>query len=79
MHDDQSQARVSYLCRADAAKYISKRYGFSCSPQWLAKLAVENVGPIFKKAGRFPVYRPADLDTWATQRVLGLSPGGETK
>jgi hypothetical protein len=79
MHHDQSQARVSYLCRADAAKYITERYGFSCSAQWLAKLAVSNSGPIFAKAGRSPVYRPADLDSWATQRVLGPSPDGATK
>jgi hypothetical protein len=80
MLDDQSHAPVRYLSRADAAKYISSRYGFSCSPQWLAKLAVGDAGPIFKKAGRIPVYRPADLDSWATQRVVGLSPeGGETE
>jgi hypothetical protein len=76
MHDDQSHPTVRYLSRADAAKYISCRYGFSCSPQWLAKLAVTDAGPIFQKAGRFPVYRPADLDSWATQRVVGLSPDG---
>jgi hypothetical protein len=79
MHDDQPQAHVSYLCRADAAKYITERYGFSCSPQWLAKLAVGGSGPPFAKAGRSPVYRPTDLDSWATQRVLGLSADGETK
>jgi hypothetical protein len=35
MHDDPAHPNVSltvrYLSRADAAKYISGRYGFSCS------------------------------------------------
>ena len=79
MPDDQSPLFVKYLCRADAARYISERYGFACSPQWLAKLAVATSGPVFAKAGRSPVYRPADLDAWATRRVLGPSDVGETK
>jgi hypothetical protein len=65
---------AKYLSRSDAAKYISSRYGFSCSPQWLAKLAVSNSGPVFRKAGRAPVYRPDDLDTWASRRVVCFSP-----
>jgi hypothetical protein len=58
-----------YLCRAEAAEYIRLQYGFPCSRQWLAKLAVIGGGPIFRKAGRTPIYAPADLDTWASARI----------
>ncbi len=36
--------------------------GLACSPRWLAKLAVIGGGPIFRKAGRTPIYARADLD-----------------
>lgn len=60
---------VRYLRRADAATYIRERYGFPCSRQWLAKLAVVGGGPVYHKVGRFPVYDPADLDRWAEDRI----------
>lgn len=58
-----------FLRRADAAAYVNKTYGFPCSRQWLAKLAVIGGGPIFRKAGRYPIYKPADLDAWAQARI----------
>ena len=58
-----------YLGRNEAARYIRTRYGFPCSRQWLAKLAVLGGGPIFRKAGRNPIYAPADLDDWAMSRI----------
>ena len=58
-----------YLSRTEAAQYIRTRYGFPCSRQWLAKLAVLGGGPIFRKAGRNPIYAPADLDNWAMSRI----------
>jgi hypothetical protein len=58
-----------YLSRTEAAQYIRTRYGFPCSRQWLAKLAVLGGGPIFRKAGRNPIYVPADLDDWAMSRI----------
>jgi hypothetical protein len=58
-----------YLRRTDAASYVADRYGFPCSRQWLAKLAVVGGGPVFRKAGRYPIYHPADLDRWAQARV----------
>jgi hypothetical protein len=58
-----------YLSRTEAAQYIRARYGFPCSRQWLAKLAVLGGGPIFRKAGRNPIYAPADLDDWAMARI----------
>jgi hypothetical protein len=58
-----------YVSRTEAAQYIRSRYGFPCSRQWLAKLAVLGGGPIFRKAGRNPIYAPADLDDWAMARI----------
>ncbi|MHB2166477.1 hypothetical protein [Alsobacter sp. R-9] len=64
-----SPAGARYLTRADAAEYIRNSYGFPCSRQWLAKLAVIGGGPVFRKAGRTPLYAPADLDAWALARI----------
>jgi hypothetical protein len=58
-----------YLRRADAAHHVRSTWGIPCSPRWLAKLAVTGGGPIFRKAGRFPIYDPADLDAWAEARI----------
>jgi hypothetical protein len=60
---------VRYFRRVEAAAYVQSSYGFPCSPRWLAKLAVIGGGPIFRKAGKTPLYAPCDLDTWATQRI----------
>jgi hypothetical protein len=62
-------ADVCFLRRADAASYVRRRYGFPCSRQWLAKLAVVGGGPTYRKSGRTPVYAPADLDAWALGRI----------
>ncbi len=70
VHDDAHNADTTrYLRRADAAAYVTSRFGFSCSRQWLAKLAVTGGGPIYRKAGRTPIYAPADLDAWARARI----------
>lgn len=58
-----------YLRRAAAAHYVRETWGLPCSSKWLAKLAVTGGGPIFRKAGRFPLYTSADLDTWAESRI----------
>jgi hypothetical protein len=58
-----------FMRRSEAAKYVATRYGFPCSRQWLAKLAVIGGGPIFRKAGRYPIYEPSDLDQWAQDRI----------
>ena len=58
-----------YLRRADAASHITGRFGFPCSRQWLAKLAVTGSGPVYRKAGRTPIYAPDDLDAWACSRI----------
>ena len=58
-----------YLRRADAAHYVRTAWGIPCSSKWLAKLAVVGGGPIYRKAGRFPIYVAADLDAWAEGRI----------
>lgn len=58
-----------YLRRTAAAHYVRETWGMPCSPKWLAKLAVTGGGPIFRKAGRFPIYLPTDLDQWAESRI----------
>ena len=58
-----------FLRRSDAATYITERYGFPCSRQWLAKLAVIGGGPVFRRAGRYPVYEPSELDRSADARI----------
>ena len=62
-------ASARFFRRADAAQYVRATYGFPCSRQWLAKLAVVGGGPMYRKAGRTPLYAPADLDAWATARI----------
>jgi len=57
------------LRRADAAEYVRTRYGFPCSKQWLAKLVTTGGGPVYMKAGKFPVYAVEDLDAWAQARL----------
>jgi hypothetical protein len=68
-HSNETRDGKRYLRRAEASAYIVDRYGFPCSRQWLAKLAVVGGGPIFRKAGRYPIYSPEDLDRWAQARI----------
>lgn len=58
-----------YLRRTAAARYVRENWGLPCSSRWLAKLAVVGGGPIYRKAGRFPLYSPEDLDQWAESRI----------
>jgi hypothetical protein len=48
----------NYLRRVDAARHVREAWGLPCSPRWLAKLAVTGGGPIYRKAGRTPIYSP---------------------
>jgi hypothetical protein len=68
-NDDLPSSATYYLTRAHAAHYVRATYGFPCSRQWLAKLAVIGGGPVFRKAGRTPLYAPTDLDGWALARI----------
>ena len=65
----QSQPILPNMCRAEAARYIREAHGIRCAPTTLAKYAVLGGGPVFRKAGRFPIYSRDDLDTWARSRI----------
>src|SRR2546429_408278 len=58
-----------YFARTDAARHVRETWGLPCSPRWLAKLAVVGGGPVFRKAGKTPLYTPSDLDAWAQSRI----------
>jgi hypothetical protein len=60
---------MKYLRRRTAAEYIREHWGLPCAHQTLAKLAVTGGGPTFRKAGRYPLYVIADLDSWANARI----------
>lgn len=62
-------SQPKFLRRNDAARHVRETWGLPCSPKWLAKLAVVGGGPIFRKAGKTPLYAPADLDAWAQARI----------
>ena len=68
---DGASGELYPLRRQAAAAYVRERWGFPCSPAWLAKLAVVGGGPVFRKAGRFPIYVTGDLDRWAASRISG--------
>ena len=57
------------LRRAEAAKHIQGKWGYPCSPRTLAKYAVVGGGPVFRKAGRYPLYQPDDLDSWIAGKL----------
>ena len=57
------------LRRHEAARYVRERYGVPCSTQWLAKLVTVGGGPLYRKAGKYPIYTVEDLDTWILSRV----------
>lgn len=58
-----------FFRREDAARYLTETYAFPCSKAWLAKLASTGGGPVYRKAGRVPLYSRSDLDTWAAARL----------
>ena len=60
------------LRRVEAAKHIRDKWGYPCSPKTLAKYAVVGGGPRFRKAGRYPLYHPDDLDVWVNGKLSAL-------
>jgi hypothetical protein len=58
-----------YLRRDQAAEYIKVTWSQPCSRSLLAQLAMSGGGPLFRLAGRFPVYTEKDLDDWARGRI----------
>jgi hypothetical protein len=57
------------LRRAEAAQYARDTWGLPCATRTLAKLAVLGGGPLFRKAGRIPLYDPVDIDTWVSAKL----------
>jgi hypothetical protein len=55
--------------RAPAAQYLRDRWGIPCSRGTLANYAVNGGGPLYRLAGRFPLYAEGDLDAWAQERL----------
>jgi hypothetical protein len=53
------------LRRKAASDYLRETHGLERAPSTLAKLAVIGGGPIFRRAGRIPLYSSEDLDAWA--------------
>lgn len=60
-----------FLRRTEAATHVREKWGIPCATAWLAKLATVGGGPVFRKAGRFPIYAINDLDDWARSRISG--------
>ena len=60
------------LNRREASDYLRERYGIRARPATLAKYASIGGGPLFRRAGRFPVYALQDLDDWAEARLSPL-------
>jgi hypothetical protein len=53
------------LRRKQASDYLREKHGLERAPSTLAKLAVIGGGPIFRYAGRIPLYPPENLDAYA--------------
>jgi len=58
-----------YLTRIAASAYLLNQHGLRRSPKYLAKLATTGRGPAFHKVNRAVLYRPVDLDGWATELI----------
>jgi hypothetical protein len=69
MENQPNEKRPFFLSRRKAALYLETTFGARCSPNTLAKMAVAGTGPPFRLLGRFAVYDPADLDSWAQGRL----------
>ena len=67
-----SLGSLRLLRRAEAATYIQTKWGYPCSPRTLAKYAVTGGGPPFRKAGRYPLYHPDDLDSFISGKLSKL-------
>jgi hypothetical protein len=60
------------LRRHEACAYLRERHGLSYQPKTLERMAMHRLGPAFEQAGRFPYYRPLQLDRWAYWRRQGM-------
>lgn len=67
--DKTSLEPLRLLRRVAAARHIQEKWGYPCSPGTLAKYAVIGGGPPFRKASRYPLYDPNDLDGWISDKL----------
>jgi hypothetical protein len=58
-----------FLRRNAASEYLDAAWGVRRAPSTLAKLAVIGGGPIFRRAGRVPLYSTDDLDKWVASKL----------
>jgi hypothetical protein len=58
-----------YLRRKAAADYVRQCWGAPCTLNTLAKLAVVGGGPLFRRAGRIPLYTTDWLDQWVEAKL----------
>jgi hypothetical protein len=58
----------SAMHRSEASAYLRERHGVKAAPGTLAKLASTGGGPEFSYRGRFPVYTPEALDSYAAAK-----------
>src|SRR5262249_45596487 len=63
-----NNSEATFVRRAKAAEFLRKKYGFG-SLKTLAKLASIGGGPKMSYAGRLPLYRLDDLDSWALAQI----------
>lgn len=57
------------LRRKAASDYLHETHGLDRAPSTLTKLAVIGGGPIFRRAGRVPLYSTEDLDKWVASKL----------
>ena len=65
----EPSARTRFLRRDEASEYLQNTWGIERAPATLAKLACVGGGPRFRKAGRWPIYAPHDLDAWVLDLI----------
>ncbi|WP_244598156.1 hypothetical protein [Pseudohoeflea suaedae] len=53
--------------RTEVPAYMMEKHGIPLAVATLNKLASIGGGPVMQYAGRIPLYRPEDLDTWANE------------
>jgi hypothetical protein len=60
-----------FFRRTPASRYLKDAWGVNFAPATLAKYAVIGGGPIFRRAGRVPLYSQNDLDSWIRSKLTG--------
>jgi hypothetical protein len=60
---------MRYRNRKQATQYLREEKGLACGHAYLAQLAVNGTGPLFRYNGRYPVYTEQDLDAWIEARL----------